>query len=551
MRSDLLEKRLPAQWWPAPTWRARAVIAMKTVNAWNTRTRTSPGGGELVGTGRGSVAPRALAAITAAGLLTTSLVALTAGPAAAATDNFRAFYQSNDHVLTEYSSTNTNYKSNLGLTPGTSPSAAELTNGTYQVAFQANNHNIGFNHFGGSTINTTKGMDAASSPTIAGLPDGTWVAAFQANTHHLFIYYPSGKVTDTGLGMQPGTNPAIAAQPDGTWTVAFAANNTYLHTYSSNGSNSNVHAGLHPGTSPAIVGLKDGSYVIAAQANTDYLLTSHISGTGQSVNVTNHGMYPGTNPAIAVRSNGTDWAVDFEANNTNLATYNNNGSASDTHAGLQPGTSPSISPFPDGSYELAGQANTTTLVTAHVSGTGQTINTTTLGMDSATAPTLGTPTPTAPIPVSNQIVAYAQAIADGDAEPGWDGGHVPYSWGGGHAGSPGPSLGTCLGYTGPSPCLANQTTGVDCSGLVRWVFDLAYGSDVLGAGNTNSQIAQTTHVTTPQPGDLVFYGSSTTNTHHVGIYIGNGEMIDALETGTVVRQDSVNVASDLLGYYRY
>ncbi len=25
------------------------------------------------------------------------------------------------------------------------------------------------------------------------------------------------------------------------------------------------------------------------------------------------------------------------------------------------------------------------------------------------------------------IVAYAEAIADGDAEPGWDDGHVPYS----------------------------------------------------------------------------------------------------------------------------
>jgi hypothetical protein len=373
---------------------------MKTVSARKAHRAANSGGGELVGTGRGSVAPRALAAIAAAGLLTTSLVALTAGPAAAATDNFRAFYQSNDHLLVEYSSANTNYKSNLGLTPDTSPSAAELTNGTYEVAFQANNHNIGFNHFGGSTINTAKGMDPASSPAIAGLPDGTWVAAFQANTHHLFIYYPSGNVTDTGLGMEPGTNPAIAAQPNGTWAVAFEANDTYLHTYSSNGSNSKIHAGLHPGTSPAIAGLNDGSYVIAAQANTDYLLTSHVSGTGQSVNVTNHGMYPGTNPAIAVQSNGTEWAVDFEANDTNLATYNNNGSASDTHAGLQPGTSPSISPFPDGSYELAGQANTTTLVTAHVSGTGQTINSTTLGMDSATAPTLGVPTPVAPASTS-------------------------------------------------------------------------------------------------------------------------------------------------------
>ncbi|WP_203924185.1 C40 family peptidase, partial [Rugosimonospora africana] len=151
---------------------------------------------------------------------------------------------------------------------------------------------------------------------------------------------------------------------------------------------------------------------------------------------------------------------------------------------------------------------------------------------------------------ANAIVAYAQAIANGDAEPGWGGGYVPYSWGGGHAATPGPSLGTCVGYTGPSPCEANQTKGVDCSGFTRWVYDLAYGFDVLGAGNTNNQIAELTRVSSPAPGDLVFYGTSTANTHHVGVYIGNGEMIDALQTGTVVREDSVSLESDIVGYYR-
>jgi hypothetical protein len=65
--------------------------------------------------------------------------------------------------------------------------------------------------------------------------------------------------------------------------------------------------------------------------------------------------------------------------------------------------------------------------------------------------------PTVAATSSNPIVADAQAIANGDAEPGWGGGHVPYAWGGGHGGSPGPSLGTCAGYTGPSPCEADQT----------------------------------------------------------------------------------------------
>jgi cell wall-associated NlpC family hydrolase len=35
-----------------------------------------------------------------------------------------------------------------------------------------------------------------------------------------------------------------------------------------------------------------------------------------------------------------------------------------------------------------------------------------------------------------------------------------------------------------------------------------------------------------QPGDLVFFGSPI---HHVGIYIGGGQMINAPHTGDVVR----------------
>jgi cell wall-associated NlpC family hydrolase len=487
-----------------------------------------------------------------AGLVSGLSVGLTTQPAAAATTGFRVFFQTNDHVLAEYSSGATVYKSTLGMAPGTSPSATMLTDGTYEVAFQANNHYLAFSHFGGGTLVTHYGMDAASSPAITGLANGTWIAFFQTNTHNLAYYTSSGTFKELNLGMYAGTNPAVAAQPNGAWTATFEANTSQLFTYNSNGSSSNTGAGLDPATSPAIIGLHDGSYIITGQASNHYLATIHASATGHTTNTTTLGMYAGTNPAIAVQDNGTDWTVAFEANTGDLYTYNSNGSHANTGAGLQKGTSPAIIPLTDGTYELAGQANTNTLATAHVSTTSHTTNTTTLGMDPNTNPTIGVPTPVTSRPAVNPIVAYAEDIAAGDAEPGWGGGHVPYSWGGGHGSSPGPSLGTCVGYTGPSPCQAGQTKGVDCSGFTRWVLSLAYGFDVLGPGNTNSQIAQLTRVSTGSqaPGDLVFYGSSTTNTHHVGIYIGGGEMIDALQTGTVVRQDSVNVSSDIVGYYR-
>ncbi len=152
----------------------------------------------------------------------------------------------------------------------------------------------------------------------------------------------------------------------------------------------------------------------------------------------------------------------------------------------------------------------------------------------------------------SKVVSIAHSIKNGQAQPGWGGGRVPYSWGGGHRAKPGPSTGTCYGYTGSiQPCPATTTVGVDCSGFTRWVYALAFGADVLGSGNTNNQIARLRRTTTPQPGDLVFYGSSTSRTHHVGIYIGNGQMINALRTGTMVRIDSVAVMSDRIGYFHY
>jgi NlpC/P60 family len=158
-----------------------------------------------------------------------------------------------------------------------------------------------------------------------------------------------------------------------------------------------------------------------------------------------------------------------------------------------------------------------------------------------------------------QVVQVASAIENGQAEPGWNGGAVPYSWGGGHDPTyTGPSYGTCYKYTGPLPCEASQTIGVDCSGFVRWVYSIVYGRDVL-PGNTDDQLRnplmQPVSANLAQPGDLVFYGYSAAKTEHVGIYIGQGQMIDALHTGTTVETDFVSTPVSgpiqLVGYYHY
>ncbi len=164
--------------------------------------------------------------------------------------------------------------------------------------------------------------------------------------------------------------------------------------------------------------------------------------------------------------------------------------------------------------------------------------------------------PTRPV-TPNRITAIAYAIEAGQHQPGWWGGEIPYSWGGGHDKDPGPSLGTCQGYRGSiKPCPATRTLGLDCSGLARWVYHLAYGRDVLGPGNTDDHVKRLKKIPAAmaRPGDLVFYGKvgkRKVRTHHVGIYVGQGKMINARRTGTEVRIDRVAAVDDLAGYFRY
>ncbi|HVS84071.1 MAG TPA: C40 family peptidase, partial [Gaiellaceae bacterium] len=79
-----------------------------------------------------------------------------------------------------------------------------------------------------------------------------------------------------------------------------------------------------------------------------------------------------------------------------------------------------------------------------------------------------------------------------------------------------------------------STSGFDCSGLVMYVYAQ------LGISLPHYTVSQW-DATIPvaysdmQPGDLVFFDGLG----HVGIYIGNGQFVDAPHTGSVVRIDSL------------
>ncbi|MEV5576498.1 NlpC/P60 family protein [Spirillospora sp. NPDC052269] len=97
---------------------------------------------------------------------------------------------------------------------------------------------------------------------------------------------------------------------------------------------------------------------------------------------------------------------------------------------------------------------------------------------------------------------------------------VPYSWGGGTAS--GPSFGVAQGA---------NIKGFDCSGLTLY----AYARVGINLPHyTGAQFNAGTHVTQAQlqPGDLVFFYSDL---HHMGMYVGNGKMVHAPQTGDVVK----------------
>jgi len=78
----------------------------------------------------------------------------------------------------------------------------------------------------------------------------------------------------------------------------------------------------------------------------------------------------------------------------------------------------------------------------------------------------------------------------------------------------------------------------DCGGFTQFVFKRALGMDIARTSRGQYQQVQRIKTKDALPGDLVFFFEG--GAHHVGIYLGNGTMIDAPRPG---KRISVNPIS--------
>jgi peptidoglycan DL-endopeptidase CwlO len=77
----------------------------------------------------------------------------------------------------------------------------------------------------------------------------------------------------------------------------------------------------------------------------------------------------------------------------------------------------------------------------------------------------------------------------------------------------------------------------DCSGLTMYAWAAA-GVSLPHSSSMQYSSGTKVSISALQPGDLVFYGSPI---HHVAMYVGNGQVIHAPETGDVVKYSSVDM----------
>ena len=85
----------------------------------------------------------------------------------------------------------------------------------------------------------------------------------------------------------------------------------------------------------------------------------------------------------------------------------------------------------------------------------------------------------------------------------------------------------------------NPKAGLDCSGMVSYVFGNAIGMKLTGSAADIARQGKPVNRGDLRPGDLVFFNTRNAPFSHVGIYIGDNRFIHAPSSGGRVRIDQL------------
>jgi cell wall-associated NlpC family hydrolase len=86
----------------------------------------------------------------------------------------------------------------------------------------------------------------------------------------------------------------------------------------------------------------------------------------------------------------------------------------------------------------------------------------------------------------------------------------------------------------------NPDAGVDCSGMVSYVFRQAAGVNITGSAADIARHGRAIGAGDLRPGDLVFFNTLNRPYSHVGIYIGERQFVHAPSSHGKVRIDSLD-----------
>ncbi|MCF6514626.1 hydrolase [Lactobacillus sp. S2-2] len=76
----------------------------------------------------------------------------------------------------------------------------------------------------------------------------------------------------------------------------------------------------------------------------------------------------------------------------------------------------------------------------------------------------------------------------------------------------------------------------DCSGFTKYVYKKSVSKTLPRTAQAQYNNGSKVSASNAKPGDLVYFGGSRSSIYHVGLYVGNGKMIDSQNRGVITEK---------------